>query len=145
MKIYILADKNNIPYTVNAYLAYNGFEQLGYEVILIKTIDDIKDNNPENIVFAGIGNVKNYINNVLKLDIDIENFDYPSELSEYLGRNLHKDKFNKFISEFTGDKPLFIKPVNEQKLFTGVLINEYKDIPPLKKILIYGYQSLLNL
>lgn len=134
MKIYILSDKNGIPYSVNAYAAYNGFEQLGYEVVLIKSIDEIDDINPENIVFAGIGNIQTYLNNVLGLEIKHLNFDYPDELKTYLGREVYKTKFDVVFNQVSlGCEPFFIKPVNEQKLFTGVLVKEFKDLPPINE------------
>lgn len=61
MKVYILSDKNGIPYSVNAFSAYTGFEKLGYEVILINGIDEIENPELEDIVFAGIGNVQQHL------------------------------------------------------------------------------------
>lgn len=133
MKAYILSDKNGIPYSVNAYSAYSGFEQLGYEVVLIESIDEITDADPENIVFAGIGNVQNYITNKLGMDIKIQNFDYPTELTDYLGRKIIKTDLASVFSNFVSgaETNIFIKPVNEQKLFTGILVNKFPDLPPI--------------
>ena len=134
MKIYILSDKNGIPYSVNAFSAYNGFEQLGYETILIKSIDEIDDYNPENIVFAGIGNIQTYLKTKLGIEIKHLNFDYPEELKSYLGRNILKTSFNEvFKMASEGCEPFFIKPVNEQKLFTGILVKDFKDLPPISE------------
>lgn len=132
MKVYILSDKNGLPYSTNAFFAYSGFELCGYEIVLIKSIDEIKDNNPENIVFAGIGNITNYLKDKLNIDISDVNFDYPDELKSYLGRNIVKTTYNEVMEEVSNDfEPFFIKPVNEQKLFTGILVKEFKNLPPI--------------
>lgn len=133
MKCYILSDKNRIPYSVNAFSAYTGFEQLGYETILIKSIDEIHNPDLEDIVFAGIGNIQNYLLNNFDIDTRQINFDYPSELNNYLGRIVYKSTLREVHSKIKDGvkSPFFIKPVDEQKLFTGVLINSFSDLPPI--------------
>lgn len=134
MKIYILGDKNGIPYSTNAFFAYNGFELLGYEVVMIQSIDEIQDRDPENIVFAGIGNVERYLKDFLGMENRMKNFDYPEELKSYLGRNVTKTDFKTVFKDVADNgvtEPFFIKPYNEQKLFTGILVNRFGDLPPI--------------
>lgn len=133
MKVYILSDKNGIPYSVNAFSAYTGFEKLGYEVILINGIDEIENPELEDIVFAGIGNVQQHLLRQFKIDTTNINFDYPEELTKYLNRNVYQSTLGDIHNMIKNgvDEPFFIKPANEQKLFTGVLVNSFSDIPPL--------------
>jgi hypothetical protein len=58
MKAYIQTDKSGNYYNVNAYVANEGFQSLGWETEKYFLIDDITDNNPESLVVGGIGNVR---------------------------------------------------------------------------------------
>src|SRR6478735_6651635 len=87
MKAYIQTDKYGNYYNVNAYIANEGFQTLGWETQKYFTIDEITDNNPENIIVGGIGNVRKRLNKfgIEKPEIEI---DYPKELEKYLGRKV---------------------------------------------------------
>ncbi|MFB6367701.1 hypothetical protein ACFCP7_27440 [Paenibacillus elgii] len=58
MKAYIQVNKNGDFYNVNAFIAYEGFTSLGWEIIKFYDTNEIKENNPEDVVVGGIGNVR---------------------------------------------------------------------------------------
>lgn len=48
-----------MPYSVNGYVAMKGFEQMGFEIILFKSLDEVLPNmNREDIVVGGIQTVR---------------------------------------------------------------------------------------
>ncbi|WP_370900735.1 hypothetical protein [Chryseobacterium gossypii] len=55
MKVYIQTDTNGEFYNVNAFVAYEGFKNFGFEIIKFVDADEIKDENPEDIIVGGIG------------------------------------------------------------------------------------------
>lgn len=55
MKVYVQTNRKNMPYSVNGYAAMKGFEQMGFEIILFKSLDEVLPNmNREDIVVGGI-------------------------------------------------------------------------------------------
>lgn len=62
-----------MPYSVNGYVAMKGFEQMGFEIILFKSLDEVLPNmNRENIVVGGIQTVRRRLNQ-LKIKLTILN------------------------------------------------------------------------
>lgn len=125
MKVYIRKEKNNEFKNINFFTAYDGFKQLGAEIIFFNDAKDIKDNNIENIIISGIGDVRYILN---KFNISYPTLEYPDELctNDFLGRRLWKDKLGNVI--FNKEKMnIFIKPVSGGKLFTGTVVRDIKD------------------
>jgi hypothetical protein len=125
MKAYIQTDKHGNYYNVNAYVANEGFQSLGWETQKYFTIDEITDNDPESLIVGGIGNVRKRLKQfgIEKPEIEI---DYPKELEKYLGRKF----WTSTIEELFDDDQnwnIFIKPKKETKKFAGKIIKEYKD------------------
>jgi len=85
MKAYIQTDPAGEFYNVNAFLAYDGFKNFGYEIEKYVDADEILDNNPENIIVGGIRNVRKRLKNlnITRLEKEI---DYPEELKPFLKR-----------------------------------------------------------
>lgn len=62
-----------MPYSVNGYVAMKGFEQMEFEIILFKSLDEVLPNmNRENIVVGGIQTVRRRLNQ-LKIKLTILN------------------------------------------------------------------------
>ena len=122
MKVFIQS-KNNVPHNKNFYYAYDGFKEMGFEIIPFSSIDELKVANKEDII-VGYINIVRY--RLSFLNIPIPEIDYPSELSSYLGRRIWKDKIN-HINNCPELWPVFVKPI-EDKRFTGILVRSPKDL-----------------
>lgn len=126
MKVYIRKNiKNNEIFNINLYIAYDGFKQLGAEIVFYTNVDDITDNNPEDIIVDGIKQVRYILD---KFGKEYPTLEYPESIStpEYLGRRIWKDNLSSIMTN--KDKwNVFIKPVEGGKLFTGGVIKEPQD------------------
>ncbi len=125
MKAYIQTDKFGNYYNVNAYVANDGFQTLGWETQKYFSVDDITDNNPESLIVGGIGNVRKRLKQ-FGIEKPSTEIDYPKELEKYLGRKV----WTSTIEELFNDKQnwnVFIKPMKETKKFVGKVIKEDKD------------------
>lgn len=98
MKAYIQTDKNGEFYNVNAFVAYEGFRNFGFETEKFMDADEISDRNPEHIIVGGIGNVR--------------------KVWESTINTIFKDK---------NSRNIFIKPKIETKLFAGKVISNEMD------------------
>ena len=96
--------------------AYEGFSNLGAEIVpfyWIDDIDELEDLGPDTIVVGYIGDVWRGLTKMGKAIPDA--MDYPVSLTKYL----HRDITHSTLGEVCGsDKRMFVKPV-EQKIFTG--------------------------
>ena len=55
------------------------------------------------------------------------NIDYPDELLPLLGRAVTKSTLGEFLDSWAGE-PQFLKPLEEHKAFTGILVKELRDL-----------------
>lgn len=124
MKVYIQTDKSREFYNVNAYIAYEGFKNFGFEVEKFFDVDEIVDKNPEDIIVGGIGNVRKRIENLNILRPDKE-IDYPKELLSFLKRKVWESTINEVYKK--GNWNIFVKPKTETKLFAGKVVNNELD------------------
>jgi hypothetical protein len=125
MKAYIQTDKKGNFYNVNAFIANEGFEHLGWETHKYWLVDEIEDNDPATLVVGGIGNVRKRLKNV-GIEKPFGEIDYPAELTKYLGRKVWTSTIEElFDNEHNWN--VFIKPRNDTKKFTGKVVKEYKD------------------
>lgn len=144
MKAYIQTDTTGEFYNVNAFIAYEGLKNFGYEIEKFVDADEISDSNPENIIVGGIGNVRKRLKNLNIIRPDKE-IDYPEELKPFLKRRIWESTINQIFAD-KNSWPIFIKPKTETKLFAGKviqnemdflgIINEEKDIEVLCSELI---------
>ena len=75
-----------MPYSVNGYVATKGFEQMGFEIILFKSLDEVLPNmNREDIVVGSIQTVRRRLN---QLKINSDEINYPESIRKYLGRKI---------------------------------------------------------
>lgn len=122
----IIHDKycGRVPYNRNIAIAIEGFHEMGFEIHLYNTVDEIYDIYERgDIVLDGIDQV-NYC--LSKFGISPPSFEYPEPLRPYLGRKIWIDNINHINStpELWG---CFVKPIKE-KVFTGKVINGPKDL-----------------
>ena len=113
-----------VPYNRNIALAIEGFHDMGFEIYLYHSVDEIYSIYQKgDIVLDGIDQV-NYC--LSKYNISPPNFEYPEPLVPYLGRKIWEDSINNINThpELWG---CFVKPMKE-KAFTGKIINSPKDL-----------------
>jgi len=125
MKAYIQTDKSGNFYNVNAYVANEGFQTLGWETEKYFSVDEITDNDPESLIVGGIGNVRKRLEK-FGVERPSNEIDYPKELEKYLGRKVWVST----IEEIFRDEQkwnIFIKPKKETKKFVGKVVKDYKD------------------
>lgn len=125
MKAYIQTDTNGEFYNVNAFVAYEGFKNFGFEIIKFVDADEIKDENPEDIIVGGIGNVRKRLQNLRIIRPDKE-LDYPEELTSFLKRKIWSSTVNELFNN-KNSWNIFIKPKTETKLFAGKVIKNEMD------------------
>ncbi|MNO58911.1 hypothetical protein D3C76_494860 [compost metagenome] len=125
MRAYIQTDKNGDFYNVNAFIANEGFTSLGWETIKFYDIKEIQENNPEDLVVGGIGNVRRRLA-LLGVERKQGEIDYPASLTDYLGRKVWATTIQELF-ENKQQWNVFIKPKDTTKKFAGKVVKEYKD------------------
>ncbi|MFF2479730.1 ATP-grasp domain-containing protein [Paenibacillus sp. NPDC058071] len=125
MKAYIQANKSGEFYNVNAFIAYEGFNSLGWEIVKFYDSNEINENNPEDIVVGGIGNVRKRLE-LLGIERSQGEIDYPNSLSNYFGRKIWTTTIQQLF-ENKQDWNVFVKPKDITKKFAGKVVKEYKD------------------
>lgn len=125
MRTYIQSNQDGEFYNVNAFVAYEGFTALGWEVVKFRDIDEIEDRDPEDIVVGGIGSVRKRLD-VLGMARRNEEIDYPSALSGYFGRKIWTMTIRELF-ENERHWNIFIKPKDYTKKFAGKVVKTYAD------------------
>ena len=105
---------------------------LGFEIVPFNG-DDLSCLKKENIDISQdvvFGSVEATVDFFKKGGISIPQYlGYPSELKEYMDRNIFVSKFKDLYSK---EFPFFIKPVEEVKLFTGDIIEKESYLDNLR-------------
>lgn len=115
---------------LGVFTAYQGFKFMGGHCHRVVSVEEIQDNDPESIVIGGIGFVQEGLK---RLGVPSpEPIDYPTNLRSYLQREIWENTIRTFE---VPDKPIFIKPMDHGKLFTGKVVSCLKDMQGL------GYQG----
>lgn len=128
MRIFIKTDNNGIPETETDYIAWQGFESLGFETFFYKTEKEIENTRPDDLIVGGISAIRRKLS---CFGIDIPEYDYPEELTKYLGRRIWTDSLDSVL-EKKSHWPVFVKPVKD-KAFTGFVLRSEKDVPRLRE------------
>ena len=123
MKAYIQSYENGIPHNYNFMNAYQGFYEMGFEVIPFHDNERFQESNKEDIVVGYVGTVRARL---ADFGIITSEMDYPDELKQYLGRRIWQTKMNE-VNNNLDCWPVFVKPF-EDKQFTGVVIRSSKDL-----------------
>jgi hypothetical protein len=124
MKAYIQTDKHGEFYNVNAFTAYEGFKNFGFEIEKFTDAYEITDSNPEPIIVGGILNVRKRLQN-LHIPREAKEIDYPEELKPFLKRKIWDSTINEIFNSRNWN--IFIKPQTETKLFPGKVIKNEMD------------------
>ena len=123
MKVYIQSYENNIPRNYNFMNAYQGFREMGFEIVCFRDRDKLRESEKQDVVVGYVDTVRERLYDFGLITPDI---DYPDELRKYLGRKIWKAKMNE-VSDDPEKWPVFVKPL-EDKQFTGVVVHSPKDL-----------------
>lgn len=117
-KVYIRY-KEDMPESRNTFTAQEGFRERGVETVPyygFGDIDTLDDLGPEVGLVGYVGDVQNALK---KLGKPLpQPMDYPDELRWWLGRKVWKTTLGEARRLV---EPTFIKPAEEEKLFTGFI------------------------
>lgn len=119
MKAFVKAT-HGVFANVNFYLAWEAFNQMGYEVVLFDEKDiDTLDITPETPVFAGVTIFKRIVD---KLGVGYKPFDcYPEILKPYYGRTITRSTLGVEREKFyKTHKKVFVKPVLPKQFIGNV-------------------------
>lgn len=123
-KVYVEV-KDGLPINVDVQNAIDGFEAMGYQIKPITKEDvicgkyDIGVSNG-NIFVGSYGSVITQLKNIDKLP---EVIDFPNELIGKHIKDVEVRRLKEVLDQFSKDeKPIFIKPKNSTKLFTGCVL-----------------------
>lgn len=119
LKVYIQKNESNDCANINFAIALDGFDKMGKEMVSFTNLDEITQFTKEDIFVGFVDETKQTLAN-LKISYEDLNC-YPPEIESYLGRKVWKDTFLNFVKK--NKFGCFIKPMNQNKLFTGKVIN----------------------
>lgn len=127
---------HGLPQSVNNYLAMDGFQQMGWEIVPYTDAAPLCDHAPDEVVVGHIAAVRASLR-ALGLAVPAE-LGYPAALHPFLGRRLWQSTINAVAAD-ARQWPVFVKPVHAAKKFTGVLVrgpgdlvgcgDQYEDTP----------------
>lgn len=126
MRVYIRTTKNGLPETEAEYTAYQGFCALGIMPKFYSDENELENCRPNDLI---VGRVSTIVKRLSVLGIKIDEYDYPEELTQYLGRSVWNDTLDSIMN--SEDKwPVFVKPVRD-KAFVGFILRKEEDLPRL--------------
>ena len=127
MKAFVKTTNGNFA-DVNFYLAWKGFNEMGYSVVLMDDVDkaEITIDTP---VFAGTRTFDEIVTKLVPTYKRLET--YPEELRPLLHRKIELTTLKEAKKRFAVDeRPMFVKPVIG-KQFQGGLWKSFLDLIPL--------------
>ncbi|TAE12727.1 MAG: DUF4343 domain-containing protein [Bacteroidetes bacterium] len=125
MKVHIQKAQDGEYHNVNAFTALDGFRKMGWEIAHYAHGRDLVGNAPDEVVVGFIDDVQSALRG---LGVgEFPNFNYPEELTPFLGRKIWKSTVNT-IANNPEKWGVFIKPVQDLKQFTGVLVRNTQDL-----------------
>lgn len=129
MLAYIQTNQTGDFYNVNAYIANEGFQTLGWETRRFFTLDELSDPDPEIVVVGGIANVRGRLSQ-LGIALAESEMDYPEELVPFLGRKIWTTTLEELVNN-EDQWNVFAKPQQETKKFAGKVFRSYADFAGL--------------
>jgi ATP-grasp domain, R2K clade family 3 len=125
MKVYIRKNSGIQFASHNFAIAYDGFRQMGWEILFFESIEQLADLEPESLV-VGFGD--DIHKALIKLNINppVE-INYPEELHQFLGRKIWLSRVD-YIAKHPELWNVFIKPAKDFKKFKGRVVKSPKDL-----------------
>ncbi len=115
----------------NAFNAWQGFEERGYEVEFA-TWDGMRanllPNDPAIVTVGSVGFVRHALG---RLGVRPSPLDYPDSLRSFLGRALWQTTWREIRARVQdGGSPVFVKPFEADKAFPGTVVTAFRDLIP---------------
>lgn len=123
MKVFIQSSKNKFPHNYNFFNAYEGFLDMGAEIVPFCDQQELQVSTPEDIIVGYVDTTRNRLN---QMGFETPEMDYPTVLTNYLGRKIWKSNINT-ISSHSELWPVFVKSI-EDKRITGKVITSIRDL-----------------
>lgn len=123
MKAYIRKNFHNEIASHNFYAAYDGFRQMGFEIVYYQQTVELSNASPENVVVGYVRDVKEML---LHHGMNVPAIGYPEEIHPYLGRKIWTSKLSA-VANNPDRWNVFIKPL-ENKQFDGVVVRSTRDL-----------------
>lgn len=123
MKVFIQSSPNKFPHNYNFFNAYEGFLDMGAEIVHFCNMTELSESTKEDIVIGYVGTVRDRL---FQLGIKITEIDYPEELKKYLGRKIWKSSINT-IANNPNLWPVFVKSIDNKRI-TGKVISSIHDL-----------------
>ena len=119
--VYIQADQNGLPYSVNGMAAAKGFAFLGYTVRFFYPSDlPTLPLSPGTIVVGGVGTVRDALQ---QIGVHTPSHtSVPAILYPYLGRECWRTTIEEVRK--AGRFPIFLKPFEQAKAFSGLVVRD---------------------
>ncbi|WP_118972863.1 ATP-grasp domain-containing protein [Taibaiella koreensis] len=126
MRLYLeKSPRNGEPAQLNFIIAAEAFRHFGFHLIETETASAIPLDDRDCVAVGSIQYMQDALEHLgLSLPADIS---YPASLRHYLGRSLSSSTIDE-ISNDPGQWPVFVKPRNERKKFTGRVIRSFSDL-----------------
>ena len=126
--VYVQSDEDGHPYSVNGPVAVRGFAVLGYKVRFFQPAElSALSLTPETIVVGGMGTVRAALERVgVRPPLHVS---APTVLLPYLGRESWRTTVREVRD--VGRFPVFIKPYEEAKVFTGQVVTNTEELERL--------------
>jgi len=116
---------HGLPQSVNNYLARDGFQQMGWEIVPYTDEAPVRNHAPDEVVVGHIAAVRASLR---ALGVAVpEELGYPTCLHPFLGRRLWPRTINAVACD-AHQWPVFVKPRHDAKKFTGVLVRSTRDL-----------------
>lgn len=125
MKAWIQVGHDGLPINMNYYVAAEGFRLMGWEIAQFTDIRAVQGRQPDEVVVGGIDEVRAALR-TLGLP-EPQHDDYPVQLLPFLGRKVWRASLHSFGAQ-PQNWPVFIKPADGLKKFTGKLVRSHRDL-----------------
>lgn len=129
MRVFIKTGINGFPETETNYNAWQGFQELGFRPLFYSNEKELSGCTPNDLIVGGVGTI---VRKLKGYGIQIPEYDYPEELSRFLGRRIWNDTMAGVLSK-QEQWPVFVKPVRD-KAFVGFVLRSEKDIAGRRQI-----------
>ncbi len=126
MRVYVHRDAENEYHSVNFAVAAQGFREMGWEIAGYTQIDSILPQLTRGDVVVDYGDEARQALAFLGIDPPTVPT-YPEALFRFLGRKIWTSTIDR-IAASPDQWPVFVKPRNDSKKFTGVLVQGTGDL-----------------
>ncbi|MBA4192006.1 MAG: DUF4343 domain-containing protein [Planctomycetaceae bacterium] len=128
----LIQKKNGEFATVNGWVAWCGFDRKAYPISFFEwpqLRDGLIDVTPSTLVVGGVSTV---LHALRLLGAAPPTIDFPDSLLAYLGRQVRATTLGEVRGLLSGDapEPLFVKPREIHKAFTGYVLSAFRDLIP---------------